>query len=143
MANSLNALKVQGAEEKTRILAVAVAVILAAGFVSYYVYASNEMSSLKTAGQGVCHQEEGIYNRTTAIIANETNALQGQIRVDTGMIHLLSAVQPAGYSQMITELNSDIYSANYILTLANSSATALTSLSPTGPLAYPCAVLTG
>jgi hypothetical protein len=115
--------------------------ILAVSLAYYYVQTSNEISSLKSAGQILCRLEEGMYNPVVFLIANETNTLQQQMQSDNAIIASLNSTRPSGYAAMVATLGDEVKQDAYMLTLVNNLELASSSLSALGP--SPCTVLTG
>jgi len=79
----------------------AVIIVLAGGFAYSYVSMSNRIST-------VCQQVTSISLNYESLLNNMTLTLQSQMNSDNSLIQTLNSTRPAGYTEMIATLKSQI-----------------------------------
>ena len=83
------------------IVMLVVIIVLAGGFAYSYVSMSNRIST-------VCQQATSVAISEGRLILNMTFTFQSQIRSDNSLIQNLTSTRPAGFTDMIATLNSQI-----------------------------------
>lgn len=108
----------------------AVIVVLTGGFAYYY----GQVSSLKQAGSTVCQQALSLATAAEALVSNSTLTLQSQIKGDNSLIQTLNSTRPAGYTDMLTTLKTqvaqDLALITYYESLSTTAVVPASSLNP-------------
>jgi hypothetical protein len=138
----LTVVKFIGSRDKAIVASIVLIGVLAIGFVYYYYQVTNEISSLRSAGQMVCRMESEVYGPMTSLVTNESSTLKQQIQNDSAIITFLNMTRPSGYASMIATLNNEIGQDNDMLALVNNLDLASTSIQPSD-LTNLCGTLTG
>jgi len=82
--------------------------------------ATDEISSVKSAGQTICNNVQEINNPLEALFVNETTIIQLQINNNTEMIASLNSTRPSRYISILSNLTQEIHEEEYLLTVLNS-----------------------
>ena len=116
-------------------LTIAAVVILAVSVVFVYTTTSNEIASLKQAGETLCTQNQQAGVALGVFAENLTLTLQRQVQNDKSIINSLNSTRPSGYQDAIALINGQINQDNSLVAFITSQFHQ-TSLPPPSDVCY-------